>query len=146
MMNTAVKKNTEGRIMPSTQLSVLCHLIAESELAHKMPAHLIQNTTSQSRYTKPTAWVYENLYNGKPVGMIFSPTTGLTFFLPINKEGEILFTQACYLEKSYSTLTKRMRSGNSILAAELGKTTPIPSGSLAGWIERSLGKAERTIQ
>lgn len=146
MINAAFQKNTPKTTIPSTQLSVLCHLIAETENASSTPAHLIQNTASQSRYTKPTAWVYENLYNGKPVGMVFSPSTTLAFFLPIDEKGHIKFNEACFLEKSYTAVTKRIRSGNSILATEIGKITPIPHGSLASWIERSLGESEQTIQ
>jgi len=144
MLNSlsSVKSNTTS--LPTSDLSALCHIIVKTDnIASKAnQSASISQINFASRYTKPTAWVYDNLYEGAPIGLIFSPTTGLTFYMPIDKKGNISFKDACYSEKPFTELTKRMRSGNSILSSELGATTPIPNSSLANWIERSLGNAE----
>lgn len=148
MLDTVKQGQPTYASMPTTQLSALCHLIVKTDTSGEKAnvCAQIAQTARASHYTKPTAWVYDNLYEGAPIGLIFSPTTGLTFYLPIDATGEILFDNACYLEKSFSALTRRMRSGNSILSTELGDTKPVPNGSLAGWIERALGKAESVLQ
>lgn len=148
MLDAVKQDQSSYTSMPTTQLSALCHLIVKTDSSGEKASVCanIAQTTCTSHYTKPTAWVYDNLYEGAPVGLIFSPTTALTFYLPIDAKGKILFDKACYLEKSFSALTRRMRSGNSILSTELGDTKPLPNDSLAGWIERALGKADSVLQ
>lgn len=150
MSQTMTLAQPSASALPSMQLSALCQLIVKQDdlsTAAKKSAQIARKATQPTaRYTKPTAWVYESLYDELPKALVFSPTTGLSFYLPISESGQILFEEARYLEKSFSALTRNMRSGSSVLDSDIGETAPIPEGSLANWIERTLLNASAPIQ
>ncbi len=85
---------------------------------------------------EPTAWVYESHYDPNPIGVLFSPTKSLVFFIPFDIAGDLAFEETSYLELLHDEIVPVLRSGKSILASRLGNKTEVSSPSLLRWIER----------